>query len=389
MSKLLEYIETSGKGKYICYKTKRLSYNENDNDTLSYDDKPVLQISKSKFGETDPRRVRTVQISKDLISFCKNPLFKYFLDGSRHVYKIDDIGIGDRIYPFLIGQIVVGCCQRLDRDTFKRYKVDRSIVLSLPENFNYDDDKEYDFCCDYVDRLNEEIQKNSFIAGTDIRINKLLLYKTDGLSKQNQDKDALKDSGTAKIQTEMTDLEQYMVRDLCKNSLLSKDTFLIKDGSLEYSSISGLSKTEWDSMKSNYKHVVGVSKMFNPDLIHDFTGEKLSKTIAELKPYERTKVYLYTFRDNTYAMWYLRLRNSNYRETHFSDVIKCEMILEKESSRIDTELVDMISANLIREAYPTCYGNDTRWGNHLYPVFLTESFCKSNYINENILLNLF
>lgn len=49
----------------------------------------------------------------------------------------------------------------------------------------------------------------------------------------------------------------------------------------------------------------------------------------------------------------------------------------------------MISANLIREAHPVCYGSDSRWANHLYPVYLTESFCKSHYIDSNIILNLF
>lgn len=88
-------------------------------------------------------------------------------------------------------------------------------------------------------------------------------------------------------------------------------------------------------------------------------------------------------------MWYLRLRKSDFRETHFSDVVKCEMMLEEKDGTLDTQLVDLISANLIREAYPTCYGKDSRWANHLYPVFLTESFCKSNYINQNIILNLF
>ena len=134
-----------------------------------------------------------------------------------------------------------------------------------------------------------------------------------------------------------------------------------------------------------------MSKLFNPDLLRDFKGHRLSKTIANLKPYERTKVYRYpaSGSQSEFAMWYLRLRNSNFRETNFSDVIKCEMVLEEKGGVLDTQLVDLISANLIREAYPTCYGKDNRWANHLYPVFLTESFCKSNYINQNIILNLF
>lgn len=47
-------------------------------------------------------------------------LLSYFLDGSRHVYKVDDMGFeksGNRtaIYPIIAGQIGVGCCRRRDR----------------------------------------------------------------------------------------------------------------------------------------------------------------------------------------------------------------------------------------------------------------------------------
>ncbi|MBR5432985.1 MAG: hypothetical protein IK117_00955, partial [Bacteroidales bacterium] len=91
----------------------------------------------------------------------------------------------------------------------------------------------------------------------------------------------------------------------------------------------------------------------------------------------------------TFAVWYLRLRKSDFRETHFSDVIKCEMLLIDPSHPIKTSVIDAISANLIREAYPVCFGSDTRWANHLYPVYLTETFCKSHYIDSNIFLSLF
>jgi hypothetical protein len=56
---------------------------------------------------------------------------------------------------------------------------------------------------------------------------------------------------------------------------------------------------------------------------------------------------------------------------------------------ISSDTIDWLSANIIREAYPVCYGNDTRWANHLYPVYLTETFCKTQYIDKNIFLGLF
>lgn len=201
----------------------------------------------------------------------------------------------------------------------------------------------------------------------------------------------MQNRGIAKIQTVMTDDEQLLVADLCKHNRLDDEHWLIKDGSLEYTPSSRLKDDEWLKMRNNYQYVVGVSKQFNPDLILDFEKNKLSKTIASLKPFERTKVYRYAAEQcqTEFAIWYLRLRNSDFRETHFSDVIKCEMVIPTEGGVIDSDTIDVICANLIREAYPVCYGTDSRWANHLYPVFLTEKYCKSNYIDNNIILNLF
>ena len=83
------------------------------------------------------------------------------------------------------------------------------------------------------------------------------------------------------------------------------------------------------------------------------------------------------------------MQPSNVRQNLRYDVIKCEMVIPTEGGVIDSDTIDVICANLIREAYPVCYGTDSRWANHLYPVFLTEKYCKSNYIDNNIILNLF
>ena len=392
MGRILEFIEKNGEGKYSCYKTRKLILDQNDQDTLDYDDKPAIEQHSGTFAETDLTRVDTVKIDERMMKLASYPLFSYFLDGSRHVYKVDDIAIGNRIFPFLAGQIIVGCCERKNRDTFKKYKLQIKVVLSLPKNFNYDDDKEENFCRNYCDKINEEISASNFVREHGIKIDKILLYPTDGNKDITKDKNGFKNSGTAKIQSEMSDEEQLMVKSLCEDNLLDNEHFLIKDGSIEYNhSFSNMSIIEWSQLRSNYKHVVGVSKMFNPDLLKDYKGRKLSRTIANLGPFERTKVYRYPAQNGQaeFAMWYLRLRDSDFRETNFSDVIKCEMFIEQKGDSLETPLVNLISANLIREAYPTCFGSDTRWANHLYPVFLTESFCKSNYINQNIILNLF
>lgn len=390
MGKILEYIVKKGEGNYLCYKTNKVSLDNLDTDILDYDDKPASTRNKSRIAESDLTLVPTVLIDKMLIDYSR-PIFSYFLDGSRHVYKVDDMAIGKRIFPVLAGQIIVGCCERKDRDTFHPFQITHKVVMSLPDDFDIDDEGE-DFCRLYCDEINEELQKMRFVQGAGIKIDKILLYKTDKKDISNSDKDNYKNRGIAKIQSEMTDEEQRLVANLCANNRLDDEHYLIKDGSLEYNpGYSNANKMDKTMLRENYRYVVGVSKRFDPELLPDYEGQRLSKTIANLRPFERTKAYRYTSFVNgvQYAVWYLRLRNSDFRETNFSDVIKCEMVIINEDEQIDTDLINSISANLIKEAYPVCYGNDVRWANHLYPVYLTETFCKSKYYSTDIILNLF
>jgi len=397
MGRILEYIQRTGNDKYQCYKTKKLSLDSNDSDTIAYnyDDKPVVQTTKSVFAETDRSRQGTVSL-RNLLNTNPPPIFRYFLDGSRHTYKVDDIAIGKKIFPIVAGQVIVGCCERKDRDTFKKFDLRSKIVLAMPDDFDTDSDTETDsknFCRSYCEGLNEEIRKIPFIKDRGISIEKLLLYKTDG-NTGDKDKDNYKNRAVAIIQNEMVDAEQILVATLCAHNKLDDERWLIKDGSLEYNpSYSNLDSATWNNLRVNYQHVVGVSKQFDPELLPDYEGNRLSRTIANLKPFERTKVYRYESQHKGgsafYAVWYLRLRNSDFRETSFSDIVKCEMVLLQEDKPIESDIINVISANLIREAYPVCFGSDTRWANHLYPVFLTESFCKSHYIDSNVILNLF
>lgn len=392
MGKILDFIEKKGDGAYHCYKTKKISLDSSDAEILNYDDKPASTTKSSKIAESDMSLVHKILINRRLIEHSR-PIFSFFLDGSRHVYKIDDMAIGKKIFPVLAGQIIVGCCERKDRDTFKPYAINHRIVLSLPDDFDIDDEGEH-FCRLYCEEINNHIKGMRFVESTQLSIDKILLYKTDKRNSHqgNSDKDNYKNRGTAKIQAEMTDEEQCLVANLCENNKLDDAHYLIKDGSLEYNpSFSNFSQSQRTMAIENYRYVVGVSKSFDPELLPDFEGHRLSRTIASLKPFERTKAYRYTSAANgvQYAVWYLRLRNSDFRETNFSDIVKCEMVIINEDDQMSTDLINTISANLIKEAYPVCFGNDTRWANHLYPVYLTETFCKSKYFNNDVILNLF
>ncbi len=76
----------------------------------------------------------------------------------------------------------------------------------------------------------------------------------------------------------------------------------------------------------------------------------------------------------------------------FDGIIKVEKILvskEEVENGMDSDLIDFISAHLINERNPVCYGSDLRWANHLYPVYLTERYVKSHYLSTASFLHLF
>jgi len=99
MGKILDFIERDGEGKYSCHKTRKLVLDENDQDTLDYDDKPAIEQHSGTFAETDLTRIDTVTIDERMMKLASTPLFSHFLEGSRHVYKDDDIAINNTKKP--------------------------------------------------------------------------------------------------------------------------------------------------------------------------------------------------------------------------------------------------------------------------------------------------
>lgn len=396
MGVILDYIENDNENNFHCYKSSKIPLDDVYTGSIvneNSDDKEIPNDSSGIFAEDCLRRINEVTIPKIYLD-NKSSRFTYFLDGSRHIYKVDDIAIGNRIFPIVAGQTVVGCCKRNGRDSFKKANVSFNIILSLPEQF-HTKGKSEDFARSYCEKLNVALKaKNRYAKErANVKISKIVFYKIDGPNIDKFDKNKFLNSAIAKIQNDMTDREQLMVNDLCLQKNLNDDNWLIKDGSLEYNSgYSNMPKDKFANMRANYRHVVGVSKSFNPDLLKNFEKKKMAQIIANLKPFQRTKAYKYQSEhsEQIYAIWYVRLRKeNNFRLNNFSDIVKCEKLMFNPKELISTDEINAISAELIREAYPVCYGADSRWGNHLYPVYLTESFCKAQYINSEIFLGLF
>jgi len=386
MNKILDYIaeETGG----TSYKTYKYSFDGVEVPSIDYDDNQDIAMARQYIGERD-RGLKTSKSLKEKANQIKEhtkPIFKYFLDGSRRTYKVDDIAYNERIYPIVAGQIGVGCCIRKSPSEFRKAALNRKNVLVLPDCADKDGDEEL-----FYNNLRKKINKISDVEKRGIKIDKVLSYEDKALAEGEK----YEHKGIAKIQDEMIEQEKELVISLAEQGKLTYDDYLLKDGSLEYKDVKKYSHRELSKIKSNYRCVVGASKMFNPELCKDKNKKNIANKIAKLGLYHRTPAFRYSNErasDVEFGIWYLRIRPINRTVGPFDGVLKVERILvseEEKENGLDSDEIDLISANLINERCPTCYGHDSRWANHLYPVYLTERFIKSNYLGESLFLSLF
>lgn len=379
MNSVLDYIAKKTDGKN--YKSFRYCNDAVEVPKLVYDDNKDIRVKRR--GETDKSIVKPKSIKNlaENISTTQAPLFKFFLDGSRRTYKVDDIAYDKKLYPIIAGQIGVAVCKRESFDHFNAESFKNELVICLPHRANADGIDDHLYFNNLVKNLNNE----NVLKKHNIMFSKILPYN-DAPLKGNE---KYEDKGIAKIQDEMINIEKNSVIELVKAKKLNKDSFLIKDGSLEY--FKTKNHNELSSIKSNYDCVVGVSKAFNPEALSNDVKD-ISRIIADLKLYHRTPAFMYEtprIPEVKFAVWYLRIRESL---SPFDGILKIEKILvwdAQENEGLDSDEIDIISANIINERNPVCYGKDDRWAKHLYPICLTEQFIKSKYISDIHFINIF
>jgi len=384
MSNIMDIIAEKTNGK--SYKTYKYCFDNYDVPSFNYDDH--AEITWSKYGETAPPMTPETQDMKSYADriVSEKPLFTYFLDGSRHTYKVDDIAYNNQVYPVIAGQIGISCCARINRN-MQRHAFKSRLVVALPQCACADTWRRENFFNNIKNNVNENATR---LKKINLEITDVLSYST-----KRDEFEKIESKGIAVIQDLMIDQEIQMVTELVNAGLLDQDNYLLKDGSLEYRVDKIENARERRRFQSNFRNVVGVSKSFNPENCKDKKGKNNSNMIANLPLFHRTPVSLYTsprLEGMAYAVWYLRIRDKKYTTNTFDGILKIEKIMvtdEQKERGIDTDEVNLISANLINERNPVCYGADTRWANHLYPVYVTERFAKSRYLSTAMFLNLF
>lgn len=372
------------------YRAHKYGLDHAERPFIDYGEDSIIWERTAETNKANRRYVPLADLSRELAARGEQ-LLTFFLDGSRRVFKVDDIAYvqsGGRsvIYPVIAGQIGVGCCRRERKQMFPE-KFKREFVLSIPDIANADG--KAGFFSATAKKLNE----CSELKRLGIELSTILPYRT---SKNTEQK--FEDRGTACIQERMAEREKELVAELVREGKLNYNNYLVKDGSLEYrpSKRDRADKRQYQIFKNNYNWVIGVSKNFNPEVCVDINGKPNPGFIADLPVYYRTPVACFSnpdfFGDMQFAVWYIRIRDKSHTRTPFDGIIKVEKMLvtqEELDDGIDSSLVDQLSAYLINERNPVCYGSDLRWANHLYPIYLTETYVKSKYLSAESFLHLF
>lgn len=379
--------ETNGKS----YKTYKYCFDGADVPRMDYDDHKQ-QFTWKSHGETEYHDTSiSIKSFADRICIDQPPLFRFFLDGTRKTYKVDDMAYSNKVFPIIAGQVGVGCCERVNGHiiplkTGNDILFWRDLVITLPKiakKGDWDDDK-YAF-----EHLRRKINSNPELRSRHLEFEKIIPYSTK-IELGNK----IENKGIAVIQDYMVEREKAMVAELVRLGFLLPTSYLLKDGSLEYQVHKIGSKRELEKFRNNYQFVVGVSKSFNPEYCVDKNGRNNSDMIANLELFSRTpvnKYYSERIGEMYFAVWFVRIRERKVTDNPFDGILKIEKILVSDQidNGLDSEEVDLITANIINERNPVCYGADRRWANHLYPVYVTERYLKSKYLGESMFLNLF
>jgi len=394
----MDYIATITEGK--SFQSFKYSIDSTRTPSPDYDDIPDgYTINWEQKGESEPIKNpinledNARQLALQYSEFGSEPYIRFFLDGSRHVYHVDDISYDARVFPVIAGQVGIACCRR---DAGRLHIEEPFIirkVISLPDTCDKSGRHPEAYLARIRDKINENKRLKKF-PECSLKFDDILTYKTDNLTKGD-----FKSRGIATIQDYMIDAEKGLVDTLAKAGKLKNNAYLLKDGSIEYVPMKTGKYANIKTFMDSYRWVIGVSKSFNPELCKISVSKGKSKPYADaiinLKQFYRTpvaRVRINRIPDIDFAIWYVRLRSLDQTKTPFDGVIKVEKILVTDKERengLETSIVDDISATLINERVPTCYGSDLRYANHLYPIYLTEAYVKSTYLSNEVFINLF
>ena len=347
---------------------------------LPYDKRNLDDDPYSEYAEYD-RRIKgkifeyptnnaVTNVSMNGVDHKTPSILAYFMDGSRRVFRFGDIILGDgRYYPIIAGQVGVAVLKRTIDGSIKPMSdyVKYENIIVLP---------------DTIDRADQTAIYEAMLKNTRLRF-RVADYETS--SSGGTGSDDYINKGTKKILDLMHDIELDAVRKMMTDRTLRDDAMLVVDGSLQFRREVLRRNTFSITQLAN---VIGISKSFTPSqpVVGMKSGKHLGTILQDLRFGQRTPVFKAgedVFED-VLGVWYLRIRQPEKMTNPLAGIIKIEVLANgnEKDDGLDRDRVDNLSALILSERNVTPYGSDSRWANHIYPIFLTESYLKSGFLSD-------
>ena len=362
VSDVMQDVFAGSKFKCLPYEKRNL-----DEDPYSEYAEYDRRIKGKTFENPENSSIRTVPTTG--VTEQVRTILRYFMDGSRRVFRFSDVILSDgRYYPVLAGQVGVAVLMRADDGSLTpmRDYVRYENILVLP---------------DTIDRADQDAVRGE-LSAKKLHF-KVADYETAHSGGSNSE-DYL-NKGTKRILDLMHDIELDAVNRMMSNRDLRDDAMLVVDGSLQF---------RRDVLKRNnfpigqLANAIGISKSFTPS--QPVTGVRGSKHLGtilqELDFGERTPVFEAGHDEfaDVLGVWYLKVRPRQQMSSPLAGVIKIEVLAngDEKDDGLDRDRVDNLSALILSERNVTPYGSDNRWANHIYPIYLTEIYLKSGFLSD-------
>lgn len=327
-----------------------------------------LRIKGKLFEHPTNSSIRSVPITA--VNEKTPSILTYFMDGSRRVFRFSDIILSDgRYYPVLAGQVGVAVLSRNEDGSMvpMRDYVRYANILVFP---------------DTVDTADRDEMRSALTHSMRVKFD-ITAYAT-GTSGGTGSEDYI-NLGTKKILDVMHNLELETVNRMMDNRNLRQDAMLVIDGSLQFRR-EVLTRNKFPIHQ--LANVIGISKSFTPSqpVAGMTSGKHLGTILQELEFGQRTPVFKAgedAFAD-VLGVWYLRIRPRRKLTSPLDGVVKIEVLAngDERENGLDRDRVDNLSALILSERNVTPYGSDARWANHIYPIYLTESYLKTRFLSD-------
>lgn len=276
-------------------------------------------------------------------------------------------------YPILFGEIVA-CVGSLNKNDFyiDDNRVEHHYVIAFPrkgEGLFYGQD------CAHIE---DSIKKYGLIH--DLGKGNIIFapypHSTESgkaSNTENLEKKGSFSQAKAAILNEMRRLEKRLLEDV----LEKQDARVYIDGEFQ------------EDNEKYHGRAVSICKLFSlPSLKQKLLDAgNLAKDIEKLKDGDNTCSYQWKGHEhykNNWHTWFLKLRDNPIpdRDRIMSDLIQCTIESDKQPAEVE-EMLKGWNRRLLELAFPTCYGLDKkRWRTHIYPIYLTELYCKSRLNNK-------